>query len=160
MQGKATIAHHPIHPMLVTLPIGFFVGALVSYVIYFITADAFWPQMAVMLMVFGIAGALVAAVFGFIDYATAPMSSAVKSTATKHMALNLSVVVLFALAAWQGWADHANPVAIGLTALGVVVLAVAGWLGGKLAYVAGVGSAEASQVPMAQRPEPPLRRAG
>jgi uncharacterized membrane protein len=28
MQGKATIGGHPIHPMLIPFPIGFFTGAL------------------------------------------------------------------------------------------------------------------------------------
>jgi uncharacterized membrane protein len=140
MQGKATIGKHPIHPMLVALPIGFFAGVVVSYIIFGVTGNPFWPTMAVMLMIFGIVGALLAALFGFIDYFTAPMSPALKKTATNHMILNLGVVVIFLVALWQGWTDHANPVAIGLSVLGVLVLGVSGWLGGKLSYEGHVGS--------------------
>jgi len=140
MQGKATIGKHPIHPMLVALPIGFFVGVIVSYIIFGITGNPFWPTMAVMLMIFGIVGALLAALFGFIDYFTAPMSPALKKTATSHMLLNLGVVVIFLLALWQGWTDHANGAAIGLSVLGVLVLGVSGWLGGKLAYIGHIGA--------------------
>ncbi len=74
MQGKATIARHPIHPMLVALPIGFFAGVLVSDVISIWGDRLFWSQMSVWLIAFGVAGALLAALFGFIDYFTAPMS--------------------------------------------------------------------------------------
>ena len=33
MQGKATVAGHPIHPMLVALPIGFFVGTPINDIV-------------------------------------------------------------------------------------------------------------------------------
>ena len=143
MQGKATIASHPIHPMLVGLPIGFFIGTVVCYILYGITGDAsFWPRMAVMLMIFGITGALLAGVFGFIDYMTAPMPAGAKDTATKHMLLNLAVVGIFLIALWQGWSNYANPVSIWLSVIGIIVLAFSGWLGGKLTFVGHVGSAE------------------
>lgn len=146
MQGKATMGSHPIHPMLVTFPIGFFIGTVVCYILYGITGDAsFWPRMAVMLMIFGIIGALLAAVFGFVDYATAPMSQPVKDTATRHMVLNLAVVVIFLIALWQGWSNYTNPVSIWLSVLGIIVMAVSGWLGGKLTFVGRVGAAEESQ---------------
>jgi uncharacterized membrane protein len=110
MQGRATFHNHPIHPMLVALPIGFFIGTVVCYIVYGITGDTtFWPKMAVMLMIFGIIGALLAALFGFIDYFTAPMPPAVKDTATKHMVLNLAVVVIFLIAVWQGWGQRHEP---------------------------------------------------
>lgn len=143
MQGKATIATHPIHPMLIPLPIGFFIGTVVCYIVYGITGDAtFWPRMAVMLMIFGIVGALLAAVFGFVDYFTARMSEAVKKTATNHMILNLAVVVLFLLALWQGWSNNTNPVSIWLSVAGIILLSVSGWLGGKLTFIGRVGAAE------------------
>jgi uncharacterized membrane protein len=149
MQGRATFHNHPIHPMLVALPIGFFIGTVVCYIVYGITGDTtFWPKMAVMLMIFGIIGALLSALFGFIDYFTAPMPPAVKDTATKHMVLNLAVVVIFLIAVWQGWGNGTNPVSIWLSVAGVILLAISGWLGGKLTFVAGVGAAEnSSKIP-------------
>lgn len=143
MQGKATIATHPIHPMLIPLPIGFFIGTVVCYIVYGITGDAtFWPRMAVVLMIFGIIGALLAALFGFVDYFTARMPDAVKKTATNHMVLNLAVVVIFLIALWQGWSNYANPVSIWLSVAGIIIMAVSGWLGGKLTFVGRVGAAE------------------
>ena len=95
MQGKATIADHPIHPMLVAFPVGFFGGAAVCDIISIWAGPAFWPRMAVALVAFGVIAALLAAVFGFVDYFTAPMNAQTKRTATTHMVLNLIVVVLY-----------------------------------------------------------------
>src|SRR5438105_4679083 len=100
MQGKATIAGHPIHPMLVGFPIGFFGGVLVSDVISIFRDTPFWSHVAMWLIAFGVIGALLAAIFGFTDYFTAPMPAAAKRTATTHMVLNLTVVVLFIAAFW------------------------------------------------------------
>lgn len=140
MQGKATIAGHPIHPMLVALPIGFFVGALVCDIILAFTHNPFWPQVSVVLIGFGIVGALLAALFGFVDYFTAPMPDDAKATATRHMVLNLLAVVIFAVAFWLRSGDNASTTGIVLTVVGVLVLAVSGWLGGHLSYHYGVGA--------------------
>lgn len=139
MQGKATIGGHPIHPMLVPLPIGFFVGALICDIILAFTHNPFWPQMSVVLLGFGIVGALLAALFGFVDYGTAPMSAEAKTTATRHMVLNLLAVVIFAVAFWLRLGDNVSTIGIILTVVGVVVLGVSGYLGGHLAYHFGVG---------------------
>ena len=67
MQGKATVAGHPIHPMLVTLPIGLFSGAFVSDVIAHWGDPVFWPRMSVALIGFGLLAGLAAALFRFVD---------------------------------------------------------------------------------------------
>lgn len=77
MQGKATLADHPIHPMLVAFPIGFFGAVLVTDVISIWGNPAFWPRMSTWLIAYGVIAALLAAAFGFVDYLTAPMSPAV-----------------------------------------------------------------------------------
>ncbi len=139
MQGKATLMGHPIHPMLIPFPIAFFAGALISDIISHFSDNGLWPNMSLALIGFGIIGALVAAVFGFVDYATAPMSETAKKTATTHMAMNLLVVGIF-VAAYFIRAGH-PPSAFGyiLTVLGVLVLLVSGALGGHLSYHFGVG---------------------
>src|SRR5690242_14125762 len=82
MQGKATLFGHPIHPILVSFPIGFFVGALISDIVSAFVHTPVWPTLSVVLIGFGVIGALLAATFGLIDYITAPMSDAAKKTAT------------------------------------------------------------------------------
>ncbi len=82
MQGKATFNGHPIHPMLIPFPIAFFVGALISDIISHWGDPVFWPRVSLVLIGFGIVGALAAAIFGFTDYLTAPLSAEAKKTAT------------------------------------------------------------------------------
>jgi uncharacterized membrane protein len=142
MQGKATIAKHPLHPILVTLPTGFFSGALICDIIRALNGDPFWSHMSVALIAFGLAGGLVAAFFGFIDYFTAPMPARAKAIATSHMILNLIVIALFAMALLLRYGNNASAIGIIVTALGVIVLAFSGYLGGHLAYHYGVGADE------------------
>jgi uncharacterized membrane protein len=145
MQGKATIADHPIHAMLVGFPIGFFGAVLVSDIISIWGNHAFWPMVATYLIAFGVIGALVAAVFGFTDYFTAPMSAAVKRTATTHMILNLIVVACEVAAFFVRLPNPTSTLGYVLTYVGIGLLLASGWYGGHLVYVGLVGTAEGSQ---------------
>ena len=62
MASKASIAGHPIHPMLVGIPIGLFVFALVADLASRVagTSDA-WPIVALYCIGGGIVGALLVA---------------------------------------------------------------------------------------------------
>jgi len=139
MQGKATLNHHPIHPMLVPFPIAFFVGALVTDIISHWGDPVFWPRMSVVLIGLGIIGGLAAAIFGFVDYLTAPMSVGAKQTATKHMILNLITVVIFVVAFFVRFGDATSTLGYVLTVIGVIVLGCSGYLGGQLVFRGGVG---------------------
>lgn len=145
MQGKATIGGHPIHAMLVAFPIGFFGAVLVSDVISIWGNHTFWPVMATYLIAFGVVGALVAAIFGFIDYFTAPMSRDVKRTATTHMILNLVVVVCEAVAFFVRARAPTSVLGYVLTYVGIGLLTISGWYGGHLVYVGLVGTADREQ---------------
>src|SRR3954471_14215159 len=95
MRTPASIAGHPIHPMLVPVAIG---GLLLSFVFDIVclatgTREP-WATVAYYTMVGGIVGALVAAVFGFVDMLSLP-SGYTKRIALTHMSINLFVVVLY-----------------------------------------------------------------
>lgn len=141
MQGKATLAGHPLHAMFVSFPIGFLGGVLVTDIISIWGNPAFWPRMSVWLIAFGVISALVAAVFGLIDYLTAPMSAAAKRTATTHLILNLIVVALYVAAFFVRFANPISTLGYVLTYVGLATLLVSGWYGGHLAYVDLVGTA-------------------
>ena len=146
MQGKATLGGHPIHPMLVPFPIGFFGGAVISDIITLTGHPDFWPRMSVTLIGFGIIAALLAAVFGFVDYFTAPMEPPVKKTATTHMILNLVVVLVYVAAFFIRAADPVSTFGYVLTFAGIVLLVASGWYGGHLAYVGRVGAKSGTEV--------------
>jgi uncharacterized membrane protein len=95
-------------------------------------------------MVGGFAGALCAAVPGFIDLlyykGGAPP---VKTIALTHMAINLTVVVLHALnirlrASVRSSISSGMSTPVVLSIVGVMLLVVSGWLGGQMVQVYGV----------------------
>jgi len=135
---------HPFHPILVTVPIGAWVASLVFDVISRAGDDGeVYARGAWWLIGIGIAGALVAAVFGFLDLLAIPTGTRAFKTALTHMGLNLGVVALFAvgLALRHGDLDDADGTPVGMLVLSAVALAVlgaSGWLGGMLTYRYGV----------------------
>jgi uncharacterized membrane protein len=152
----ATIAKHPIHPMLVVFPIGLWIFSLVCDLVFlFGPANPLWRDMAFYTMAGGWIGALAAAVPGLIDYFSMSPGAATR-IATTHMTLNLVVVTLYAINLWIRWAGAgAAGWPVGLSVLAVLLLAAAGWLGGELVYVHGMGVEEK---PQAARPQRDRRR--
>ena len=143
MRTPASIAGHPIHPMLVPIAIGGFLLSFAFDVVCAMTGGAApWPLVAYYTMVGGILGALAAAIPGLVDLLSLPPGP-IKKTALTHMAINLLVVALYVCNAWL---RHGNPqdlkVPFILSIVGVGLLAVSGWLGGKMVFEAGVGVTE------------------
>lgn len=140
MRTPAQIAGHPIHPMLVTIPIGLWIFSLVcDFVALRSGAPGSWEIASFYAMVGGILGALAAAIPGLVDLMSL-RDKPVFSTALTHMGLNLAIVVLYIVNAWLRWADAATggtPLMLSLVA--IAMLLVSGWLGGKMVYEAGVG---------------------
>jgi uncharacterized membrane protein len=126
--------------MLVAFPIGFFGGVLVSDVISIWAGPSFWSTMSVWLIAFGVIAALVAATFGFIDYFSAPMSTDAKRAATTHMVLNLIVVLCYAAAFFVRYPNPTSVWGYVLTYVGLALLLVSGWYGGKLVDVHLIGT--------------------
>jgi uncharacterized membrane protein len=140
MRSKFSIAGHPLHPMLVALPIGLFVWTLIADLVYLSTdRDETWYAIAMWSSIAAIVLALIAALPGIGDYLTIVPNSDARSTATAHMALNMIVVLLFAVAAFVMWDDGARDGAeltlvVTIHGIGVGLLAVSGWLGGEMVY--------------------------
>ena len=151
MRTPANIAKHPIHPMLVPIPIGLWVFSLVCDLVFvFGGGSDNWAIVAYYTMVGGVIGALVAAVPGFIDMLSLPPGP--RRTALAHMTINLTVVGLYV---WNIWLrfdearDMTLPVA--LSAIAVALLVVSGWLGGKMVYVHGIAVSDSGRRTAAPR---------
>ncbi len=151
MQGKATIAGQPLHPILVTVPVGCFVAAVAADVVSIWAGPAFFPAMATWLVAFGTIGALIAALPGIVDYLTVPMSHEAKSLASWHMMLNFAAILIFGTAFAMRYGHYSSSAGHALTALGFVVLLVSGTLGGRLAHRYGAGVREAGAAAAPQR---------
>ena len=139
---------HPLHPLLVTVPIGAWLASLVFDVASrFAAHPGFLTQGAEWLIGIGVLGALAAATVGFLDLlAIAPGTPAFR-TAIWHMSLNLVITGTYAANfAWRHDSyAHGGPVPLGMLALSAAsfaALGVSGFLGGKLAYRYGVRVAD------------------
>lgn len=140
----ARIGKHPIHPMLVVLPMGLWIAALAFDIADMVTGNPLWRTIATWNIGAGIVGALLAAVPGFVDYLA--LDGRARRLATYHMVLNLGAVAIFAV----NWyvrtrvaADSLWP--LGLSVIGVLAIGIGGWLGGELVYAERVGVEERPQ---------------
>jgi nitrite reductase/ring-hydroxylating ferredoxin subunit len=83
----------------------------------------------------GVIGALIAAIPGAVDYfKTVPPKSSGKKRATQHALLNITNLVLFFIA-WLLKGNNVNPyIILVMEITGLILLTIAGWLGGTLVY--------------------------
>jgi uncharacterized membrane protein len=140
MRSRFSIAGHPLHPVLVALPIGLFAWTLVSDIVYLAQdKDKFWYDMAFWTGIAAIVTALLAALPGFGDYLTIAARSDARVMATAHMLLNLCVVGLYVVAMVlmrdAGALDGGRLTAVvALHAAGIGILLLSGWLGARWCF--------------------------
>ncbi|HEY5802650.1 MAG TPA: DUF2231 domain-containing protein [Lysobacter sp.] len=133
---------HPLHPALVHFPVACWSLASGSDLVGMLWIPSAW-QLASVLMAIGTLVATVAMAAGLAELPDLEPGTAVARDARHHM--------LFASAAWscyaasllmriqvETWA-HPGPLAIGLGLAGFAALCGAGWMGGKLVYLHGIG---------------------
>jgi uncharacterized membrane protein len=140
--STAAIYNHPIHPMLVTFPIAFLIGALAADVAFWWTGDPFWARAAFWLVTIGLLGGTAAAIAGMTDFFTIPRIRD-KIRGWGHF-LAAIVVISFASANFMlRLADpvaHVLPWGVLLSGITALMLAFTGYLGGKLVFHELVGT--------------------
>jgi len=142
MESRAKLLGHPIHPMLIVLPLGLFIAAVVFDAVYLWRGSPTFATVAYWNIAGGVVGGLLAAVFGVIDWIAIPAATRAKRIGLLHGGANVVVVAIFALV----WLMRGNtPDAIPTTNLfllevvGLALGSVGGWLGGELVDRLGVG---------------------
>lgn len=136
---------HPMHPTLVTIPIGAWTASLIFDLVAWLgTDDRPFALGAQWLTGIGIAGALAAAIFGLLDMSTLTRGTASHRTAVVHMSLNLAAVALFAVSFFVRLNQPGtfSGLAFGISIVGYLLIGASGYLGGKLAYHYGVRVAD------------------
>jgi uncharacterized membrane protein len=137
----AQIARHPIHPMLVPVPIVCFIGALLTDIMYFATAEMMWANFSAWFLVVGVIVGVLAAIAGLTDFLGNRLIRA-QAPAWPHMIGNLIVLVLAFFNALihtrDAWTSVV-PIGLVLSILTVLILPITGWLGWSMVYRHGVG---------------------
>jgi uncharacterized membrane protein len=143
---------HPVHPMLIPLPIGAFAFGFISLLLYVFGRDGFWFDGAYWLTLAGVLSALVAAIAGFADWLGIPNDSRNKNIGLWHMVLNLTLVAVF-FGSWLMMGGFGGPASAPDTSIplvmqfvGMLMLLASGWLGGEMVF----GKGEEEQKPEEQ----------
>ncbi len=137
---------HPFHAMVVTVPIGTWVAAVIFDLVALVGDDpAAFTIGARWLLGIGLIGAILAAILGLMDWTRIAPGTKAKRFANFHMILNLGAIVIFGI----DWILHLGddePTVTGfvLGIIGLIGIAISGFLGGELAYRYGVRVADES----------------
>jgi uncharacterized membrane protein len=141
MEARVKLFGHPLHQMLVVVPLGLLTGVILFDIIHLITDGSQWALISYWLIPAGVIAGLTAALFGFADFTKIPRGTRAKRVGALHGIGNVVVVLLFA-ASWVMRGDESNApgtVALVLSFAGGALSAVTGWLGGELVDRLGVG---------------------
>jgi uncharacterized membrane protein len=134
--STANVAGHPIHPILVTLPIGFFVATLLFDFLYWRTGGPNWAAGAIWLLGAGLVGAALAAVAGLVDFLGDRRIRAIR-LAWWHAGGNVLLVLIQLFSFWRRYRygeAAVVPTGLALSVISVVLLGITGWLGGELVF--------------------------
>lgn len=134
--STVAIAGHPLHPAIVTMPIGLLVGALGSDFGYLLTQDPFWARASFWLILGGILSGLVAAVTGMLDFVKIDRVRE-HSAGWAHMVGNVAALVLSGINLFLRWGDYTRavlPTGLILSLIVGALLGITGWYGGELVY--------------------------
>jgi len=147
MASRASIGGHPLHPILIPFPIGLLVFSLIADLIFLWRGNPVWQNyIAFYTLLAGIIGAALAAVPGLIDWATLTERSTVK-IANWHARINIITLLIFVASFYlrtsggAAWIKGLPLLPTIISAVGVVGLGIAGWLGGELVFRHGVAVA-------------------
>lgn len=146
MRSKASIGGHPIHPMLIPFPLALWTTSFVVDILFYFNRNPTLLVISKFMLALGCIGALVAAIFGFIDW-LAIKNGEVKKVANWHARLNVIALIVFAVSLFLRMGSYSQLVGRKLTIpfllslLGVILICISGWLGGELVFRYGLGSA-------------------
>jgi uncharacterized membrane protein len=149
MEAKARLLGHPIHQMLIVLPLGLLIAAWAADVAYFAGVRNVLAQVGYWNTAAGVVSGLVAAVFGSIDWIAIPIGSRAKRVGAWHAGFNVVVLMLFAtslIIRHRLMAHVPNLPSFVCATAGLALAGVSGWLGGELVNRLGIGVSPGANV--------------
>jgi uncharacterized membrane protein len=140
-RSTVSLRDHPIHAMLVPVPVVCFAATLLTDIVYWRTAAMLWADISAWLLLIGLIVSLVAAAAGVIDFFGDRRIRELRA-AWIHALGNIAALVLSIFNALIHTRDAYTsvvPAGLILSAFVVVILAVTGWNGWAMIYRHGVG---------------------
>jgi uncharacterized membrane protein len=134
--------------MLIPFPLGLLSTSVAFDVVYLLTDNGKWSEIAFWMIAAGAIGGLAAMVFGAIDFSHVPDGTRAHSIGVMHALLSVSMLVLFAVS-WLLRMDapgEPGVIPIVLSLLGAGLGVVTGWFGGELVERLGVGVADGAHL--------------
>jgi uncharacterized membrane protein len=136
LHSTARIGSHPVHAMLVPVPIVCFIGTLLSDLMYLATASMQWANLSAWLVTIGVIVGWLAAIAGAFDFLGNRLVR-VQRTAWLHAVGNIVVLTLatfnMMIHSRDAWTSVV-PDGLALSAITVAILLFTGWLGWSLVY--------------------------
>lgn len=137
MESRVKVLGHPLHPLMIVLPLGLLSMAVVFDIVQLVTRNSMFSIVAYWNIVAGLITGLLAAIAGLLDWLAIPRGTRAKAVGAMHGGGNLVVVLLFALSWWmrRNNVDYVpETFAFLLSLLGLAIAGFTGWLGGELVY--------------------------
>ncbi|HEY0236328.1 MAG TPA: DUF2231 domain-containing protein [Afipia sp.] len=146
MTGKnpwsfASIGGGPLHALLVPFPLVCFVGAFVSDVVYWQSANMMWANFSAWLLAVGLIIAIFVVITGLIDF-VANRQVQNRRAAWIHVIGNLAAIILSIINSFVHSRDAYTsvvPTGLALSGIVVLILLVTSWNGWTMVYRHSVG---------------------
>jgi uncharacterized membrane protein len=137
----------PLHPRFVHFPVALLAtGSIVALVYLLGWRRSALPGLAWATILLGWLSIFPAMLSGLVDRNRAPTDAAILSVMNPHIAASFGLLIIYGLLLYERLRSpdaldqpRRRWLLIGLLALGLALLTVVGWLGGKLVYDLGVG---------------------
>jgi len=134
--SSANLLGHPLHPLLVTLPIGFFVATFLFDLVFWRTGADIWWRGGLVLLGAGLVAAALAAAAGLTDFIGDARIRQI-GDAWQHAIGNVVLVLLQLFSFYQRYRYGASavvPLGLGLSFVAVLLMLFTGWKGGELVF--------------------------
>lgn len=141
LKSRVSIAGHPVHPMLIPFPVGFLVLLAVTDIVFAATANPFWAELSLYLLIGGLITAGLAAIVGFVDFVgLAPVRRG--AAGWVHFLVNLGVVAVSIANLMVRFFEPVGnviPAGLALSLVAAGLLLVSGSAGNHLVYRRRIG---------------------
>lgn len=140
MEHGAKLLGHSIHPMMIVFPLGLLATAVIFDIVFYATGNTAFPVVSYWLIVAGIIGGFLAAIFGWFDWFAIPSNTRAKTIGLLHGSVNSIVMLLFIGSMYfrSGRSPEPDATAATLSFAGAALALVGGWLGGELVERLGI----------------------